>query len=355
MINKLLNFYFKNKYVIIIAFLSVTILFISYKLFSSKNSTVNKKSNPEYYQDYSLANPNLKGKTLEELGLMAQENYVIAETGHVRRTQNFAQSNTIHELKFGTVIYTKNLDSLSGIIVDEQLLARENKKGFVAVYAEKPTRITDLPIGFMDEKEIISKEKFKDFKPEIKEEEIIKYSATILDAVETNANFDGELYQLSENAERSKKALVFGDFNNDGVKDMAVVVDLVDSSKSGLLIFFKSDQEYKLAYKKGFNSKVSAKTINKETPITLKSESTIFPFDGILISDKNSNSYFYIYDTDIEDFMVITKEVPVEETKEKITVSKVENSAEKKPLQSVEKPATKTQEKPTTKVPPKKQ
>ncbi len=307
--NKLLSFYFNNKNVILITLLGLAILFIGYKIFFSKKSTVTKESNPEYYEDYTTANPNLKGKTLEELGLKAQENYVIAEKGNVRRTQNYAQNNTVHELKFGTVIYTKVVDSLSGIDVDEELILRENKKGYVAVYADKPKRITDVPVGFMDEKEIITKEKFKDFKPEIKIEEVVKISPVIIDIVESNADFDGTPYMLSDNAKRNKETLIFGDYNNDGVRDMAAIVDNVNGSKSGLLLFFKTDEGYQLALKKGFGTKVTARTIKKETPITLKTESTLFPIDGVYITTKNS-AFFHVYDTEIGEFMVIEKEKP---------------------------------------------
>jgi hypothetical protein len=359
--DKLLEFYFKNKNVILIALLGIAILLIGYNLFFKKKvAQVTQESNPEYYQDYSVAKIIERGDKLEDLGLKAEENYTVGEIAHVRRTQNFAQNNTIHELKFGTVIYTKIIDSTSSIKADPKLMEREIKKGYVAVYAEKPTRINDLPVGYMSEEEFVQKEKFKDYKPEIKEEEIIKYSATILDAVETNSDFDGTIYFLSENAKRSKEALAFGDYNNDGVKDMAVIVDDTSSSKSGILIFFKGVEGYKLAYKKGFASRVSLKTIKKETPIVLKVESTIFPSDGVYATEKSGNSYFHIYDNDVNEFMVIVKEAPIKEPDAaKSDPSKTKpaetKSNEPKPIEKntpKDKPTDKTSDKKTDKSKP---
>lgn len=344
--DKLLEFYFKNKNVILIALLGIAILLIGYNLFFKKKvAQVTQESNPEYYQDYSVAKIIERGDKLEDLGLKAEENYTVGEIAHVRRTQNFAQNNTIHELKFGTVIYTKVIDSSSSIKADPKLIEREIKKGYVAVYAEKPTRINDLPVGYISEEEFVQKEKFKDYKPEIKEEEIIKYSATILDAVETNSDFDGTIYFLSENAKRSKEAFVFGDYNNDGSRDMAVIVDDATSQKSGILIFFKGADGYKLVYKKGFASRVSIKTIKKETPITLKVESTIFPSDGVYATEKNGSSYFHIYDNDVNEFMIIVKEAPIKETDVTKTDISKSNSTENKPVEtkpSENKPVEKT-------------
>lgn len=348
---KLLQFITKHKNTLLIVVLAIVILFLGYKLLFAKSSAeVTIESNPEYYEDYSKAKGIIKGKTLEELGLCAQENYIVAEVAKIRRTQNFAQNNTIYELKFGTTIYTKVIDSTSSINVDSAIIARENKKGFVAVYADKPTRITDLPVGFIDEKEFVTKQAFKNYKPEIKVEEIVKIDVKYLDVIEANSSFDDVPYFLSDNAERVKSALIFGDFNNDGVNDMAAIVDDIDERKSGVLVFFNKDGNYKFVYKKAFNAIMNAKTIKKETPITLKTESTLFPLDGIYISGKRENTYFIVYDSEMNEFITIIKEVPII-----VQAPKTAKTDEpKSPEKIVYKAEPKTPEKPTDKSAPKK-
>ena len=345
---KVLKFISENKNILLIAALVIAIGVIGYLVFPKKSAEVTIESNPEYYEDYSKADGSIKGKTLEELGLKAEINYIVAEPAKVRRTQNFAQNNTIYELKFGTTIYTKVIDSLSAIKVDKLILERENKKGFIAVYAEKPTRITDLPVGYISEEEFVSKKAFKDYKPEVKVEEIVTIDIKFLDVIEANSTFDDVPYFLSDNAKRIKNTLIFGDYNNDGVQDMAAIVDDIDGKKSGILIFFKKDDVYKLAFKRSFNSLMNGKTIKKETPIILKSDSTIFPLDGIYVTGKENN-YFFVYDSESNDFMTITKEVPVVVPTAKSTNNSTEKGPQKITYKSEEKKSEKTSEKTASK------
>ena len=349
---KVLKFITDNKNILLIATLVIAIGFVVYLLIPNKTSEVTIESNPEYYEDYSKADGSIKGKTLEELGLLAEINYIVAEPAKVRRTQNFAQNNTIYELKFGTTIYTKVIDSTSLIKVDKLILERENKKGFIAVYADKPTRITDMPVGYISEEEFVAKKAFKNYKPEITVEEIVKIDIKFLDVIEANSTFDGIPYFLSDNAERVKNTLLFGDFNNDGIQDMAAIIDDIDVKKSGILIFFKKDGVFKLAFKRSFLGVMKGKTVKKETPIILKSDSTIFPLDGIYITGKENN-YFLVFDSESNDFMTITKDVPVvipapkssnnstDKGPQKITYKSSEKSSEKISEKTVTKPSEK--------------
>jgi hypothetical protein len=298
---ELLNKY--KKYIIIIAI--VLIAFFIASKFIKKESILETFSTKEN-TDLSYSEESTKTDTLEKYGFHAVENYVIKEEGEIRRTPNFAAYNTIHKLRFGTKIFTKEVDSSSTVKIDPALVAREIKNEYVAVYASKPITFSDMPVGYMSNKEFIRKSEFKNFKPEpIKPEKIVFDSgikATIEESYVTNA--DG--FKMSDDYKRYNKSVVFGDFNNDTQTDFAVVFDSPDKTRSSLLIFFFNAEKniYDIALKKTYDNLVNIKSIKKNSPVTVNAESTTFPSDGVLIN-YSTTGYFHIYNTDNNSFMIL--------------------------------------------------
>ena len=114
----------KYKKYIIISLLVLIAFFVAYK-FIKKESILETFSTSAKEDDFDYSDGNTKTDTLEKYGFHAVENYVVKEVGEVRRTPNFAPYNTIHKLRFGTKIYTKEVDSTSNIEIDPALVARE--------------------------------------------------------------------------------------------------------------------------------------------------------------------------------------------------------------------------------------
>lgn len=291
------------KNIIFLIILGVIGYFTYTKLFSKDkiSHSLDKKIDEEYTYD----DPSIKDDSLTKLGFCVNTNFVITEDADVRRTPNKAMYNSIYKLKYGTKIYTKNIDENSTVTdVDKSLLDRETVNNFVAIYAEKPVFLSDKPVGFMNKEDFIERSQLKDFKPKQKFNTI---DFSIKSSVASNLDVDGESFGFSLDATRFNNCLTYGDFNNDGAKDFAVVLDNEDNSKSAIEIYLKNTgkNSYDLAYKKAYNTLLKIKTINRNSNVMVNSENTTFPFDGILITDSRYDTYFHIYNNDNKSFMVL--------------------------------------------------
>ncbi len=259
-------------------------------------------------EKYEYSDGVRKADTLEKFGFCANENYIIKENADVRRTPNIAMYNTIYKLKFGTKIYTKNIDleNKTNIDVDESLLERETKNNFVAIYSVKPIMLSDLPVGYVAKEDFVEKSEFKNFKPIPKELVPIEIESGIKSTIESNLFIDEVEYQFCKDIVRFNNSIAYGDFNNDGENDFAVNLDSKTNSNSIVLVYFKNtkDNVYDLIYKKEHDTLITIQTINKDAKIEVNDEITDFPLDGFIIKDMNSNTFFHIFNPDNNSFMV---------------------------------------------------
>lgn len=296
----------KYKKYIIISVLVLIAFFVAYK-FIKKESILETFTTTSKEDDYSYSEGNTKTDTLEKYGFHAVENYVVKEVGEVRRTPNFAPYNTIHKLRFGTKIYTKEVDSTSNIKIDPALLARESKNDYVAIYASKPVTFSDMPVGFMAKGDFVRKSEFKNFKPEPIKPEKIEFDAGIKATIDENILTSNDGFALPDDFMRYNKSVVYGDFNNDGQSDFSVLLDNADGTRSAVLVYFFNAEKnvYDLMLKKAYDGLLTIKSIKKATSIVVNSESTTFPLDGVLISNSTNSGYFHVFNPDNKSFMIL--------------------------------------------------
>lgn len=255
------------------------------------------------YDDSIVSN---KNDSLQKYGLCAIENIIINEDTKVRRTPNIARYNTLYELKFGTKIYTKVIDkeNENHIYVDASLVERETKNGFVAIYAVKPIKLSEKPVGYVAVEDIILKSEFKNFKPQPKR---IKIDASILATIVSNLIVNGTTYKLIEDSKRFNNSIAYGDYNNDGANDFAIILDTEDNSDSVFLVYFLDAEKntYRLVFTNAATSYLKINTIPKQTTIIFKSETTSFPFDGIQITTNEPAPFYYFYTANTNSFTVV--------------------------------------------------
>ncbi len=247
-----------------------------------------------------------KNDSLGKYGLMAIENIIITDNAKVRRTPNVARFNTLYELKFGTKIYTKGIDmeNENHSYVDASLVEREIKNGFIAIYAVKPIRLAEKPVGYVAIEDIILKSEFKNFKPQPKRMEI---DPLVASALESNLTINGITYKFIEDNKRFNNSLAYGDYNNDGNTDFAIILDTEDNLDSILLVYFMNAD--KTSYHRVFSvfatPFLKVNTIAKQTPIVFSTESTTFPFDGIQITTDDPKPFYYFYTANNNSFTVV--------------------------------------------------
>ncbi|MBN8643377.1 MAG: hypothetical protein J0L86_16315 [Flavobacteriales bacterium] len=296
----------KYKKYIIISLLVLIAFFVAYK-FIKKESILETFTTSAKEDDFDYSDGNTKTDTLEKYGFHAVENYVVKEVGEVRRTPNFAPYNTIHKLRFGTKIYTKEVDSTSNIEIDPTLVAREIRNDYVAVYASKPIMFSDMPVGYMAKGDFVRKSEFKNFKPEPIKPEKIEFDAGVKATIEESFINSNDDFRLPEDFRRYNKSVVYGDFNNDGQSDFSVLLDNADGTRSAVLIYFFNAEKnvYDLMLKKAYDGLLNIKSIKKATSIVVNSESTTFPLDGVLITNSSNSGYFHVFNPDNKSFMIL--------------------------------------------------
>lgn len=296
----------KYKKYIIISLLVLIAFFVAYK-FIKKESILETFSTSAKEDDYDYSDGSTKTDTLEKYGFHAVENYVVKEVGEVRRTPNFAPYNTIHKLRFGTKIYTKEVDSTSTIEIDPTLVAREIRNDYVAVYASKPIMFSDMPVGYMAKGDFVRKSEFKNFKPEPIKPEKIEFDAGVKATIEESFINSTDDFRLPDDFRRYNKSVVYGDFNNDGQNDFSVLLDNADGTRSAVLIYFFNAEKnvYDLMLKKAYDGLLNIKSVKKATSIVVNSESTTFPLDGVLITNAANSGYFHVFNPDNKSFMIL--------------------------------------------------
>jgi hypothetical protein len=301
----LLNFFTKNKTTILIA-ISVVVGMALLLKFPTKDNVITESFLNEDDVEYDDSENNFKNDTLEKYGLTAVENIVIKDDTEVRRTPNIARYNALYVLKFGTKIYTKNYDDKNSKAkeIDKSIVERETKNGFVAIYAVKPITLSEKPVGYVAVEDIVLKTEFKNFKPQPKRIEI---DASTLAAIQNDLVVNGKMYQLIEDNKRFNNSITYGDYNNDGATDFAIILDTEDNSDSVLLAYLMDTEKnnYRLIFTHSATSYLKINTIVKQTPIVFKTETTSFPFDGIQITSNEPNPIYYFYSANTNSFTLV--------------------------------------------------
>ena len=123
----------------------------------------------------------------------------------------------------------------------------------------------------------------------------------ILDA---DGYHNGRTYNVTQNADRAKSTLSTGDFDGDGVKDYAVILDDNEGQVSRLVIISinKVTKKPYVSFAENYNDKLKLKSFSKGASIYMNSSSFIkAPRDGVLISNE-VGGLVVIYDTNAQKY-----------------------------------------------------
>ena len=123
----------------------------------------------------------------------------------------------------------------------------------------------------------------------------------ILDA---DGYHNGRTYSVTQNADRAKSTLSTRDFDGDGVKDYAVVLDDNENQESRLVIISinKVTKKPYVSFAENYNDKLKLKSFSKGASIYMNSSSFVkAPRDGILISNEGGGLVI-IYDTNAQKY-----------------------------------------------------
>lgn len=266
--------------------------------------------------EIDLKNDTLKvvnlNQDLETSGFYASENYVIAHYAMVHNQTDSDAKSIIDSLPFGQKIYSKEVsfdEEGTDIPGDESLIANERKNGFMAVYLKKPTSLKDIPIGYIQEKSTVEKYDFENYKKYFSLPEFKKLDSNLKRAILANSYSDYRNYYLTENVQKASSVIARGDFDGDGAKDYAFILDNIESQYSTLVVFLinKSTKEPYIAYKKTFTDFLKIKKIKKGEALLFTTEenqnnSQTAMFDGVLTNYDGKDFFSLLYNSETNKF-----------------------------------------------------
>lgn len=216
-------------------------------------------------------------KDLEKNGFYAEEFFVIANKSYLRKSPDKTSNNIIDTLDFGNKVYLKSVyfDEEGGEIAgDASLLENEKVNGFVAVYFKKPKTLDEKPSGYVTEKVLEYEYEFKQYQKYFSLPEFQKLDSQIKRSILDNDYLNNKSFYLTESSQKAPNAICSGDFDGDGQKDYAVVLDNVENERSMILVFLinSATKEPYVAYKKEFYDYLKVKKIAKNNAFTITNE-----------------------------------------------------------------------------------
>lgn len=122
---------------------------------------------------------------------------------------------------------------------------------------------------------------------------------------------DGNRYEITQNADRAKSSISFGDYDGDGMKDAAVIMDNNEKQISHLLIICtnKATKMPYVAYEENYSDKVRINNFRKGSQIFMGGDAMQeSPIDGV-IANAEGAKIAIIYDKELQKFKSYTQDI----------------------------------------------
>ncbi|WP_313214630.1 hypothetical protein [Soonwooa sp.] len=204
------------------------------------------------------------------------ENYVIAKDANLRDAPNAQTSNIAGNLKFGQRLFVDN---------------KYENPTFAKVYLEKPVKNLVSQSYYMLKSNVVEYYNFDDYRKSFSLGKFSELEARVKRLILDNKYNDGTTYSLTQNADRAKNTLSYGDFDADGQVDVAVILDNNEKQSSRLLIICtnQSSKEPYLAYAENYSDKMRLSSFKKKALIYMNTDNlTPSPIDGVLLNSENA-------------------------------------------------------------------
>ena len=191
---------------------------------------------------------------------------------------------------------------------DEVYLDEEkSSSGNSIIYLNNPHKVPSTkqyPIS-VDDEVFIDSYSFTEFKNSFSLPPLSSLPPGVKKVIlEADGYHDGRTYNVTQNADRAKSTLSTGDFDGDGVKDYAVILDDNEGQVSRLVIISinKVTKKPYVSFAENYNDKLKLKSFSKGASIYMNSSSFIkAPRDGVLISNE-VGGLVVIYDTNAQKY-----------------------------------------------------
>lgn len=227
------------------------------------------------------------------------ENYIIAKDANLRDAPNADASNVSGNLKFGQKLFVDN---------------SFDNPSFAKVYLTKPSNnknVTAQPY-YMLKSNVVEYYNFDDFKQSFSLGKFAELDAKVKRLILDNKYSDGTTYLVTQNADRAKNTIAYGDYDGDGQLDVAVILDNNEKQYSRLLIICtnQSSKEPYLAFAGNYSDKMRLSFFKKKALIYMNTGNLVpSPVDGVLLNSEDAK-FVILYDKNNQKFITYYQDEP---------------------------------------------
>lgn len=231
-----------------------------------------------------------------EEGEAYSEQFVIADNASAKG----APGASTPKLKFGDKVWVDNAASSGTQSKVYFSMPQSNKPMPQAYYV--PNNILTYEGRFDEFKKYFSLAPFKKLD--------VRTKSLILDN-----NYSSRRYELTQNAERSKSAICYGDFDNDKIQDVAVVMDNNENQYSRLLVICTNaaTKEPYLAYAENFSDKMRINSFKKGAKVFMNTAELVPAAADGMILNADDAKIAILYDKQNQKFRTYSQEEYVTE------------------------------------------
>ena len=197
------------------------------------------------------------------------------------------------EERYGTNIYVGNGDVLGGnelrfgdvLYVDYQK-SNENRK---TVYLSNPYESNNPTPYKINADILIDESSFESYKENFSLSPFTSLPHAVKSLILDNHYSDGNDYNITQNADRAKSTICYGDFDNDGSGDFAVLLDNNEKQISRLLIICTNSATKKpyIGFAENYNDKMRISSFKYGTSIIMDSELQTSKADGVFLKGED--------------------------------------------------------------------
>lgn len=243
-------------------------------------------------QDTALAKTDSATQATKEEEYYGEEESPYSEYRVIAKTLPVATG----QLKFGDVVYS------------DETKSTESSK---VIYLQNPATATGGGTAYtVNANYLIYDYRFEDYKKNFSLAPFSDLGAGVKKLLLESNYSSGNSYAITQNAERAKSSVAFGDFDGDGQRDVAVLMDNNEKQISRLLVICinsATKQPY-LAFAENYSDKMKINSFKKGASVFMNSdEFSGAPQDGI-IAQAEDVKIAIIYDKDLQKFKTYYQE-----------------------------------------------
>lgn len=187
---------------------------------------------------------------------------------------------------------------------------RTSTESVKTIYLTNPDLNKNQPKYNVAANNLIDSYSFDDYKSNFSLAPFSSLSGGVKKLILSSNYNDGNTYKLTQNAARAKTSIAYGDYDGDGLTDVAVIMDSNEKQISRLLILCSNSatkQAY-MAFAENYSDKMKVRGFKKGASVYMNTSNfTRAPQDGIVISGEDI-VLAVIYDAKLQKFKTYTQE-----------------------------------------------